>query len=74
MNAKTVARDLVRQRKRKPRGKNQHSVGLKAAAYATLRKAAREDGVPIGPLASAAVFAGLEEARRIFREEIEATS
>ena len=71
--ARTVARDLARQRKRPPK-KVQHTIGVSGSAYAALRKTARKQGVPITALASAAIFEGIDEAARVLAEEIEAQS
>lgn len=73
-NAKTVARDLARRRKKPRAKKNQHTIGVNAAAFLALKKTARREGVPIVQLASAAVFEGIDEAAKVIRDEIEAQS
>ena len=73
VNAKSVARDLARQRKKPPK-RGQHTIGVTGSAYATVRKVARERGLPIKALASAAIFEGVDEAARIMTEEIEAST
>ena len=71
--ARTVAKDLARARKRTAK-KPPRTIGVSGGAYAVLRKAARQEGVPITALASAAIYEGIDEAARVIREEMEAAT
>ena len=72
MSTREVAASYARRRAAAAGPKR--TIGIDTAAYDAVREAAETEGVPIRELASAAVFAGLEEARRVIREEIEATA